>query len=204
VEPIREQLERRVGMMPRHHRSRARHEMGFRTTTTEGREARHVAEGEQWERHGGVGWGGGIGFDGGSVGAGASISGVGAEGAAHQDGREAVKRNETGGGGVRADPGAKHRNRPPSGALCGGANGLRPGAGEAPPLHTSGRSALGVGRSTIVQRVFFSGKNPRTRLGRDPVEGESSKGLLQIGMPPVAPLIGVEPSRDCCERLKYI
>lgn len=70
--------------------------MGFRTTATEGREARHVAEGEQWERHSGVGWGGGIRFGGGSVGAGASISDVGAEGAARRDGSEAVKRNDVG------------------------------------------------------------------------------------------------------------
>jgi hypothetical protein len=66
----------------------------------------------------------------------------------------------------------------------------------------SGRSAPGVERSAIAQRVFFSAKNPRTHLGRDPVEGESSKGLLRVGRPPDAPLIGVEPSRDCCRRLK--
>jgi hypothetical protein len=78
----------------------------------------------------------------------------------------------------------------------------RPGAGAAPPLHTSGRSAPGAGRSAIAHRVFFSAKNPRTRPGTDLVEGESSKGLLQVGRPPGAPLIGVEPSRDCCGRLK--
>jgi hypothetical protein len=57
-----------------------------------------------------------------------------------------------------------------------GPNGPRPGAGAAPPLHTSRRSAPRAGRSTIERRVFFSTKNPRTRPGRDPVEGESSKG----------------------------
>jgi hypothetical protein len=71
------------------------------------------------------------------------------------------------------------------------AQGPRPDTGAAPPLHTSERS-------TIAQRVFFSVKNPRTRSGRDPVEGESFKGLLRIGRPIGAPLIGVEPSRYCC------
>jgi hypothetical protein len=60
---------------------------------------------------------------------------------------------------------------------------------------------LGTGRSVIEQRVFFSAKNPRTRPGRDPIEGESSKGLLWVGRPPGAPLIGVESSCDCCGRL---
>jgi hypothetical protein len=54
---------------------------------------------------------------------------------------------------------------------------------------------------TIAQRVFFSTKNPRTRPGRDPVEGESSMALLRVGRPPGAPLIDVESKRDCCERL---
>src|SRR5687767_1257373 len=62
-----------------------------------------------------------------------------------------------------------------------GPDGPRPGAGATPPLHTSGQSAPGAGRSAIAQRIFFSVKNPRTRPGRDPVEGESSKGLLQVG-----------------------
>jgi hypothetical protein len=52
-----------------------------------------------------------------------------------------------------------------------------------------------------VQRVFFSTKNPRTHLGTDPVEGESSKAWLLVGRPPGAPLIGVESKRDCCGRL---
>jgi hypothetical protein len=75
-----------------------------------------------------------------------------------------------------------------------GLDSPRPGVGAAPPLHTSGRSA-------IVQRVFFSAKNTRTRPERDPVEGESSKGFLRVGRSPGAPLIGVESNRDCCERL---
>jgi hypothetical protein len=66
--------------------------------------------------------------------------------------------------------------------VCGiGSDGSRPGTGAVPPLHTSGQSA----------RVFFSVKNPRTRPGRDPVEGKSSKGLLWVGRPPGAPLIGI-------------
>jgi hypothetical protein len=102
---------------------------------------------------------------------------------------------------VGTDPGTKHGNRPPDGALCGGADGPRPGAGAAPHLHTSGRFVSGAGWSAIAQRVFFSVKNPKTRPGRDFVEGDSSKGLLQAGKPPSAPLIGVEPSRYCCGRL---
>ena len=85
-----------------------------------------------------------------------------------------------------------------------GPDGPRPSAGATPPLHTSGRFARRGGRSAIAQRVFFSAKNPRTRLGRDPVEGESSKGLLRVGWPPGAPLIGIESSRDCSRRLNYI
>jgi hypothetical protein len=50
----------------------------------------------------------------------------------------------------------------------------RPGAGATPPLYASGWSVPETGRSAIAQRVFFSGKNPRTRLGRDPIEGGSS------------------------------
>jgi hypothetical protein len=102
---------------------------------------------------------------------------------------------------VGTDPGAKHGNGPPSGALCGGADDLRLGAGAAPPLHTSGWSALEAERSAIAQRVFFFAKNPRTRPVRVPIEGESSKGLLQVDRPPDARLIGVESSRDCCGRL---
>jgi hypothetical protein len=44
-------------------------------------------------------------------------------------------------------------------------------------------------------------KNPRTRPGRDYVEGESSKALLRVSRPPGAPLIGVESKRDRCGRL---
>jgi hypothetical protein len=86
---------------------------------------------------------------------------------------------------------------PPGGTLCGDADGPRPGTGAAPPLHTYEQSMLGGGRSTIAQRVFFSTKNPRTRPKRDPIEGESSKGLLRVGRPSGAPLIGVESSGDC-------
>jgi hypothetical protein len=85
-----------------------------------------------------------------------------------------------------------------------GPDGPRPGAGATPPLHTSVRSTPGAGRSAIAPMVFFSAKNPRTRPWRDPIDGESSKGLLRVGRLPGAPLIGVEPSRDCCGRLKYI
>jgi hypothetical protein len=106
---------------------------------------------------------------------------------------------------VGTNLGAKHGNRPLGGALCGGtdgpqhrSDGLRPGAGAAPPLHTFGRSTPGVGRSAIAQRVFFYVKNPRTRLRRDPIEEKSSKRLLWVGRLPGAPLIGVELSRDCC------
>jgi hypothetical protein len=83
-----------------------------------------------------------------------------------------------------------------------GSDGTRPSAGAATPLHTPDvRSTPETRRSSIAQRVFFSAKNPRTRTERDPVEGESSKGLLRVGRAPNAPLIGVERSRDCCGRL---
>jgi hypothetical protein len=67
-------------------------------------------------------------------------------------------------------------------------------------LSVEERTVRGTGSdgSAIVQRVFFSTKNPRTRPRREPVEGESSKGLLWVGRLPGAPLIGIEPSRDCC------
>jgi hypothetical protein len=82
-----------------------------------------------------------------------------------------------------------------------GSDGPRPGAGATPPLRMPGRSTSRARRSAIVQRVFFSTKNPRTHLGTDPVEGESSKAWLLVGRPPGAPLIGVESKRDCCGRL---
>jgi hypothetical protein len=80
-------------------------------------------------------------------------------------------------------------------------DGPRPRAEADPPLHASGRSAPGIGRSAIAQRVFLSVKNPRTRFGKDPVEGKISKALLRAGRPPGAPLIDVESKRDCWESL---
>jgi hypothetical protein len=59
------------------------------------------------------------------------------------------------------------------------------GAGVDPPLHAFGWSAPETGWSMIAQRVFFSTKNPRTRPGRDPIEGESSKALLRSAGRPV-------------------
>jgi hypothetical protein len=112
---------------------------------------------------------------------------------------------------VGINPGAKHGNISPRGlsteaqTVCGtGPDSPRPSAGATPPLHTSGRSVPRARRSMIAHRVFFSAKNPRTHPWRDPIEGESSKGLLRVGRPPGAPLIGVESSRDCCGRLNYI
>jgi hypothetical protein len=70
-----------------------------------------------------------------------------------------------------------------------------------PPLHASGRSAPRAKWFAIAQKVFFSVKNPRTRLGRDSVEGKCSKALLWVGRPPDAPLISVESKRGCCGRL---
>jgi hypothetical protein len=75
-----------------------------------------------------------------------------------------------------------------------GLDSPRPCARAAPPLHNSERSVPGAGWSVIAHRVFFSVKNPRTRPGRDLVEGDSSKGLLRVGRPLEAPLIGVESS----------
>jgi hypothetical protein len=58
------------------------------------------------------------------------------------------------------------------------------------PLHAFGRSA-------IAQRIFLFVKNPGTRLGRDPIEEDSSKALLRVGRPTGVPLIDVESKRDC-------
>jgi hypothetical protein len=84
-----------------------------------------------------------------------------------------------------------------------GLDGPRSGAGATPPLHASGRSVPRAERSSprakrsaITQRVFFSSKNPRTRPGRDSVEGESFKAFLRVGRPPGAPLISLESKRE--------
>ena len=75
------------------------------------------------------------------------------------------------------------------------------GAGADPPLHASGRSALGAGLFAMAQRVFFSAKNPRTRAGGDSIKGRVQRCLLQVGRLFDASLISVESNRDCCGRL---
>src|SRR5690349_4441803 len=94
---------------------------------------------------------------------------------------------------VGADLGTNHWNEPPRGAIYRGENGM---------WHRARLSAPGARWSAVAQRVFFFGKNPRTRPGRDPVEGESSKALLWVDKSLGASLIGVGSKRDCCGRLK--
>jgi hypothetical protein len=59
-----------------------------------------------------------------------------------------------------------------------------PCAGADPPLHAFGRSASGAGLSAMAHKVFFA-KNPRTRPGRDHIEGESSKALFGLAGRPM-------------------
>jgi hypothetical protein len=82
---------------------------------------------------------------------------------------------------VGTDPDAKHENGPPGGDLCVGSDGPRHRAGQPATWRRSSSSSVYIrtvrawGR-TVRDRVegLLLHENPRTRPGRDPVEGESS------------------------------
>jgi hypothetical protein len=77
-----------------------------------------------------------------------------------------------------------------------GSDGPRPGAGAAPPMRTSGRSAPGARTIRNGAEGLLLHSGPRSRLpGGIPSERRDPTICLGIGRPLKTPLVDVEPKR---------